>query len=638
MANVDTLILNAQIRANSFANATGELVTDLLQLVTDQPEIDNPYTLDVTQVNLPEYVAPPKDASPMPVYEPPTAQLPTAPALSEIGGIVLPPTRTAPTLDINDLFNTPAPSTEPLVFEAETPDLAIQELLDELEEIAAAAVPSAVEMPDDRGFNLDFAAVSILPDYRGTMVFDALESPVEGLRDIIVNHNEKELPLMQAYIQSKTSEFIGQYAPEFGLWMADLSTRVSEGMNGVVLPDGFEQSQYIKAQGRVEREFSAIEEGLLDSYSKSGLMAPPGALLSGVQRGRLKGAEALANQATDIYIERQKLEVSHRQFAMGMASTHVQGIRTLVLSYIDTQLKIMGHVLDHGKVLADYVGKAFEYLLAREQTKASTLNAMMNEAEYLLKASVRDVEYYTVQVAQQNAQTNHDRLAIEQAETALKINEDKLNQRRDLRDTIKQRAEIQEMKLKQLSFQADIFKTKSQAQIASFDVYSAAVKGDAEKMQGELSKLAIFDSQIKADSSLLENQVQVLKATESVNAAKLQAYQLGGDVYKLDAAAAVQKFTAYAEVKKLAQSIYGQELVNAVEAYKVGMEPKTILLNGLIKQYEVQVSALLKSAEIEVNRLKIAADANATAVDAFKGMASSALGGLNTVVSQSINE
>jgi hypothetical protein len=637
MANVDTLILNAQIRAASFANATGQLVTDLLGLVNDQPPIDNPYELDVTRVDLPGYVAPPKDASAMPVYEPPTASLPTAPALSEIGGIQLPPERAAPTLNIDDLFAFSAPATDPLTFEAENPDLGIAELLVELEDIEQAAL-LAMEAPDDNGFQLTFVEPSLLPEYTGTVYFDELSTAPEDVKEVIVGHYDKELPLMQAYIKDKTQEFIGEYAPEFGLWMADLTLKVSAGLNGTVLPDAIEQAQYVRAQGRVEQEFMAIEEGLLESYSKLGLTAPPGALLSGVQRGRLKGAEALANQSADIYMERKKTELAHLQFCMSMASTHVQNIRNLVLSYIDTQLKIMQQVLDHGKLLADYIGKSFEYLLAREQTKATLLNAMMAEADYRLKASVRDLDYYQLQVAQQNSQNDHDRVKIQQAEAAIKINETKLRQNEVLRDAVKEKAELQDMKLKQLGLQADIFKTKSQAQIASFDVYSAAIKGDSEKMQAELAKLTIYDSQIKADASQLDNQVKVLQATEAVNAAKLQAYQLGGEVYKLDAEAAIRKFTAYAEVKKLAQSIYGQELVNAVESYKAGLEPKTVMLNALIKQYEVQTATLLKSADIEVQRLGIAAKANESAVQAFQNMASSSLGSLTTMVSQSIQE
>jgi hypothetical protein len=196
---------------------------------------------------------------------------------------------------------------------------------------------------------------------------------------------------------------------------------------------------------------------------------------------------------------------------------------------------------------------------------------------------------------------------------------------------------MQELKLKGYGIRADIFKNQTAARIAGFEMYNASIRGDLGKLEGELSKVKVFEQQIEMDKMRLGAQIQQIEAIKASNQAKTQIFESGSEVYKLGIDTAVQKFTAQAEVKKLAQAIYGQELNNAIEKYKVGLELPKLMMEAVLKQYELQIQAAIETARIEISKLAISERASEAAVGAYQSMASSALGSLNTMASSAVS-
>lgn len=637
MSSVDTLITNAEARAASYANTTDFLVAELRQFVTEYSTdpIDTG-TLDLSQYYLEDYVAPAQDAVAMPVYEPPEATLPTSPVLTDIGAITMPAERTEPTLNTSGLFTQIAPSNNLPDFNEAEPDLSIDELVDEMTALATPTISDYV-FPEISSFSLGTAPTLSLPNYDAAATPDTLRDPVDYSVSLDDAYHQMA-PEMQAWVDDKAAQWIATYAPEYTPWVTDLQAKVTDGMAGQVLPDQLEAAMFTRAQGRIEREFAAAENNLLTTFSKAGFMEPPGAVVSSILNTRWQGAGRLADQSTDIYIERRKTEVQHLQFIMNLASAQIQGVRNTAVAYVQTVGQNMQLALSYASSIADKLEKVFDHLIARAGLQVQVMNAVNAQYEVKLRAALAGLEGYKVSLEAERMKTDIEVAKINAI--VAQINAEELNIRRysAIIDATSKKASIEELKLKGYEIRADIFKNQTAARIAGFEMYNASIRGDLGKLEGELSKVKVFEQQIDMDKMRLEAQIQQINATKASNEVKTQIFDSGAQVYKLGIDTAVQKFSAAADVKKLAQTIYGQELVNSIEKYKVGLELPKVMMEAVLKQYELQIQAAIESARIEISKLQIAERASESSVGAYQAMASSALGSLNTMASQAISE
>ena len=202
-------------------------------------------------------------------------------------------------------------------------------------------------------------------------------------------------------------------------------------------------------------------------------------------------------------------------------------------------------------------------------------------------------------------------------------------------EAVTRKAGLEELKLKEYGIRSEIFSNKIKAQLAGFDMYKASLSGDQSKLEGELSKIKVFESLVGVDQLNLETQLKQIQSQQMVNDSKVAVFKAGADVYKFGTDVALQKFTAQAEVKKLAQNLYGQELMNAIEEFKVGLELPKLMIDAILKQYQLRVEAVIKQASVKVSELGVNQALMSSGASAAASVASAAVGALNSVASLS---
>jgi len=644
--SVDTLIENATIRANAYSGYALDTANELRNFATyvdtnlylpGTIDADGNYVtgLDLSHVALPTYEKPVKDSVAMPVYEPPLSSFPIAPNLSDIPNITIPASRAEPTVNISGLFQQVAPSTNLPDFTEAEPDLNIDALISEMNTIAAPVIQS-FDMPSLSPLSLRDTPSITIPGYDAVAAPDQLAEPVDYAAAMDAKYQQM-LPEMQAFIDDKVSVWIAQYAPEYTEWSASLKSKVTAALTGEVLPEQFETAMFTRARGRSEQEFAKAEQDLLDGFSKRGFYEPPGALLSGLHTGRLKNAEALANQSTDIYLDKRRTEIQHLQFVMGMASSQIQSTRNVAISYAGTIGSTMQQSVAYASEVADKLGNIFEHLVSRSELTIRIMEVLNSQYEVKLKAALASLDGFKTELDVEKTKKEVELDQLRFIETRINAQAQEVNRYSALIDAVSKKSAMEELKLKGYSIRSDIFKNRTQAQMASFDAYKAAIEGDRAKMDGELSKIDMYKSLISTDQMSLDSQTKASNAIAAHNDAKIKAFESAGDVYKLDAAAALQKFTAYAEVKKLSQTIYGQELTNAIEAYRADLEVPKIMMDAIIKQYELSVNTAIEEAVLKIKKLEISENAMRSAADNFGSIAQGSIGSLNTMVSSAIS-
>ena len=637
MASVDTLVDNATSRANSYASATDFLVAELRSFIREADvSVNQPADIDISAYTLPTYDAPTETPTPTPVYEETTIPFPTAPELQGVGTITPPAARTEPTISTTGLFEHVLPSTNLPTIDETPPDFAIDDLV---AEISAVALPSIQEFdfPEIHDSALGDAPTVTLPTYEAPALPDEVRDPEDYAAQFEAKYATMSRD-MQAFVDDKVADWIDTYAPEYNSWVSQLQSKVTNDMvGGEALPDQFEAAMFTRAQGRAQREYDADMIGLLDSFKRIGTMELPGAVNSGILQARFKRADALANQATDVYIERRKSEVQHVQFVMNLASSQINSVRGVAISYAQTVGANLGLAVQYASNFAEAAGKVFDHLLARVNLRLSVLKTVDEQFKSKLAAALAVYDGYKLELEAEKSRTDVDLAKVRQIEARINAQDLQIKRYSAVVDAVGRKVSVETLKRDEYDIRAKILDSKIRSQLASFEAYKAAMSGDQSKLQGELSKLEVFNSQLRMDGQILDAQVKQVGAAQATNDAKTQNFRAQADMYRMGADVALQKFTAQAEVKKLAQSLYGQELSNAIEEFKVGLELPRLMINVILQQYQLRMQSAIETAKIELDKVRIAEQASMAAVGTYQSMASSALGSLNTMVSSAIS-
>lgn len=635
--SVATLVANAQSRADSYCEAALTTANALQNYAMNyHTGLLLPPGLNLDGVQLPTYQAPPAENSPMPVIVLPLSPLPVKPPLADISAVTIPATRIEPNLSLSNLFRQTPPSSNLPDFNEAVPDLHVDQLVAQMDAIARPVLQT-IHLPSLTPLNIGATPSLTIPGYDALPPPDTLADP-ENYAQAMTNAYDRMLPEMQHTIDDRVSGWVSQYAPEYVDWNTRLHAKVSAALNGEVLPDQFEAALITRARGRVEKDYAATEQVLLESYAKRGFYEPPGALVAGLHAGRLKNADALANQSTDIYVERRKSEVQHLQFVMGLAATNLQSVRGLAVSYAGVVANTMQQALGYATALATQLGQVFEHLIARANMSISVMTALNAQYETRLKAALAALDGFKLELEAEKLRSDVEIAQIQFIEAQINIEELQVKQYSALIDAVARKASTEELKLKGYEIRGDIFKKRTDAKLAEYEVYKAALEGDKYKMDGEMTKLTVFEDLLKIDQLKLDAQVKAITATEAHNNALVEIFKAGGEVYKMDVEAAVQRFSAEAELKKLAMSVHGTELTNALETFKGSLEIPKIMIDVMSKTYELDVKTAIDSAQLNMNKLNIAAQAMSSAATVFGNVATASVGALNTVVSQAVQE
>lgn len=645
MANIDTLISNAETRVqnanlalNSSVNTLWRIVEDIKGLIIRSGDFPS---LSINEEALPEFVKPDIDNTSDPSYEEPTTKLPEAPETKDVStnGLIdakntLP--SESPGISTEGLFNHQLPSTTIPNFDVEYPALNIDALVNELNAIARPILKE-FDFPEISELLIGDVPELNLPEYVKSETPEKLESP-QDYKAIFEERYNSALPEMQAFIDEKTDLWVSSYAPEYAEQRDALHVKIIEALNGQVLPEEYESALYNRAISRTDKEFQQAEVGISETHKKRGFFAPPGAVTSAINKLKISAVEINSNQATDIYVKRKEQEVQHLQFVLGIASQQVQSVRSLAIQSTGIYLNVIQSSISLADTVSNKVALVFEHEARRSELMIAVMDALNREFEARLKAALSELEGYKLQLEAAKQKTDIDVAqvgVIEAKYNAQRINVDLYSA---LVDSVTKKGAIEELRFNEYKTKGDIYNTEIQAQLATFEVYKAALSGDRSKLDAELSKLQVYESDIRAGQSRIDAEKAVVDATNAINDNNLKTYQTGADVYRTEVDAAIKKFTAESDVRKLAQQIYLGNLSADIDVHKITAEDKARLLDMQLKEFVTNSSTMLKQMELNLKAYSMIEDSSRATMTAYGNIAAASANSLNTMVSDAQNK
>lgn len=630
MANLDGLIDTAASRATWAVN---EAAGAIASIGANAPYINyETLPLDPDDFDA-RYQAPTPDKTAMPVYHDPSVPVPNEPTLVDLSGIDVPTLPDAPTINTAGLFEQNKPSDVIPDWTEANPVLHAEEIYNEMATLAKPILTD-VEIPGITPISIRTPPELQLPDYEQYATPEAIPAATNYATYMQAKYDEA-LPEMRAVVDDIMDSWIARFAPEYEEMRSKISQRLIATLDGEgILPDQFETAMYGRSRGRVEKEFAAAEEAILNDSQKRGFIIPPGAVSAGLNKARIGAAAANANHATDVYIERRKSEVQHLQFVLSTAANQIQSIRSLAMQAAQNGLELIARASSQADAICAKMIVLFEHERSRREFSLAIMRELNNQYEVKLKVALSGLEGYKLELQALESRSDVEAKQIEAAKAQIGAQQTLVTRYSAMIDAIAKRAVADELLIKDYSIRADVFKTNINARLAAFDAYKAAIDGDKAKLSGELAKLDIYNGQLKSIELNLEAQGKVLDADVKTNTAKLGQFNTQLDSYKIASQVALQKFTAQAEIKKLGLDVYNRNVEANLAVYEGELKKDIAWVQARIEAFRGNIESKNTYYKLQQGYTELELKKTTSIADGYSNMASAALQSLNTTVSQ----
>lgn len=538
--------------------------------------------------------------------------------------------------DMRDLFNIMSPSIEVKTFDESLPESIFPSLVSAISGLTA---PESLdkEMPTITAYNLGDTPAVDLPGYDQLYLADDRPDPGDYAAKMDSAY-QSMLPEMQSFVDGKVNEFINQYAPEYYEWTTAVQNKITSYLNGssTALPDQLESVMMTRARARAEQEFAAIDAGLINSFQRSGMMEPPGTVRSQQFTTRLKLADSLANQSSDIYIERRKSEVQNMQFVLNLASAQIQGVRGQVINYAGMLANTIQLASAYAVASADKMAQVFNHLIARSQLSISVLAELRAQYETRLKQSLSVLEKFKIEQEALKLRNDIELSQFQVIDEKIKIQELDIKQYQTLIDAVVHEAEIESMNIKYLETKSSIVKQNADIIALGASVYNAALNGDKTKMEGERERLAIAEGLLKFDEMNFDNQMKSLKAKDFYNDMLIKKYDLEFKDLEQRQDIKEKYWNIQTKIYNQVKQDYELNYKIYLDRYNKFMDQPKILIEQAKMNYQHEVNRKMEEAKLVLGKLQLAAHAREQHVNGMQNIASSAVAATNVLASQAI--
>lgn len=624
---VNEIIQNAIDGADDMVQATDNLAKFAVQAASDiavrervNPEI---HTLERERIPEVDMVDPGVFAT---TFQRPNTSL-ELPQFRDPANVTVPDLPQAPpALNTDDLFLTPRPVFDVPNLVGELPDIDTDFVFPDapLISLPDAPEPIALSLPEVRD--------PALPSFEA--VFQGVAPTAPDAADRLRVEYDQLAPVMRNVVDSAIDTLLARYNPEQTPAMAALEARIAERMGGgTAYSDEWEQALYDRARSRIHAEVRAATEEAAAAAGRRGFALPQATIASLLERVRTAASDRLATSATEVAIERHRLELGFYQFILQLSQSMRQMMLSAMLQHAANMVGVNGQAIEMARatagLLVDLHNAAIQ--LFQAQTQQYRVEADIFEAR--LRAALADLEKAKVQLDIERTKVDINRVAVDTYQSRIAAQSELVRQYVAQLDGIRTRAEVQRQKVDIFGETVRAHLGMVQAKEAEFGAYRAAIDGDSARVNAFAQQVAAYRAQVDAQTAITAAQTSANEAISQYNQAQQQRYAATVEQVRTELQASVAEFSANADayVRRLEQFKTAASLreTNArlsIEEFRATTDASTRIFEGLLRQ-------ATSNNNISVEQIRMLADSARSSAAVLGGVASTYVSSLNTMAS-----
>lgn len=449
-----------------------------------------------------------------------------------------------------------------------------------------------------------------------------------------LNQYKNSRPEIQAWVDGQLEKWMGQYAPTLKSDLATLQAKLNQDMvTGNALSPEFEASLYNRARSKIANEVNRVKHEIEKGMSKRGFALPPAALSAGLVNASQSASNNIAQQATEIAIERAKMEVQHVQFVMSLSNTIQQSLLANGMTYLSSIADTNRQCIELSKQVAVNLNDMYNNRFKLSTLTIEVFNAEINTYEVQLKSALSVVEEYKIQIEAAKLTKDIEKTDIALYQSRIDSENTKIKQYLALLDATSKKAEIEKAKIEVFGEEVKAYVAGIQGEETKFKVYNAAIQGDTAKMNAELSKLEVYEKEIEAEATKSKVSIANNEAIISQNKNKAFYNEYFIDKYKADVEAEKSKYLADIDSYKARMSAVSENNKMQQEYFQAQYSKAALSLSYEKERYEGSIKQAIENTRLNIEQMKIQAETGIQVGRVYGTMAGAALSSQNTMTS-----
>jgi len=559
----------------------------------DAPDISDPGDLDTS--------GEPGDAPAMATFNPPR----------EPSGEVYDPTGNGPII-------------RPLDAIPSAPDL--------LAEIASIEVPTITDLV------IPPAPTYVAPVFDGVHPDAAPAAPTD-LEGTMRAEYQGINPIMRDAIRASLDSYMDETFPEFRSGMAAIESRLATYLaGGTALSPEVENAIFNRALDKSENEGRKLQDEAWGKAARAGFTIPSAILLSQTRQIDQERRNLNSRAAVEIAVKQAELEQNNLQFAVTQSTTLRKVALDASFAYYSGLVQINGQALEYARSIVDAIVKAYDVAAKHAEIQARIYDSDARVYESRIKGAMATIEAYATEVKALESVANIDLARVTLYKSRIEAVQAEAVVYTAQVNAIKAQADIERTKVEIYTAQVSAYVAKVNALTARWQGYSAAVAGQAAKMNASAEEQKAWAAKAQVWESLIRGRTAALNGKISVQELKMKAFHEEVEAYK-----------ALVEGRATAASAdLGQHKVE-LDAYVAGENAREAYLRAKISSYEAALRTAMAAADIilanlreantiEVRKIEGIATVSTAAGGIFAGAAQSALSGMNSLATVTLQE
>lgn len=626
MANdVSAIISNAQSVAKEMAeNASGMLDKAISAFDTRYEIAPGEITVGFKDVNfdigsVPQYGGEHFIAPPEPGEAPATLPIPT---LDTKSAPVNKAVRPATTLPI-----TPNQLAE---FAKEAPTLAsivIPPAPDALNNInITAPTLTDITVPD--------APVVAVPEFTAQRPITDIQGPVDVTAQFRADFSDQGNALRSS-LEGSVDAYLTKLNPRFHEQMSALENRLAKYIaGGTALSTDVENAIFARAVDKTNVEFLRTRDSIFEDGAARGFTMPGGSIFSAVIQARQAAADNNARAAMEIAIKQAELEQNNLQFAVSQTMNLRQMVIGAAQQWAGNLVQLNAQALQFAHGVLQSVVDLYEIEVKLVQSKVSVYQAEAQVYEYRLKAALAIYDVYQAHIAGLKAQVDVDASKVQAFTSQMNAYGAMANAYKAIVDGVATKAEIEKLKVEAFGAEVQAYSAKVAGKTAEWQGFRAQVEGNSAAIDAYKAEVSAYGTEVQAFATQIQARSTEIQAVSAANENAARTY-----------AASVSAYTALVQGRSAAITAEINSFESTLKAYTAGMEVKDAqgrlsVANASAKgqvavaAYKTQAEVVISNAQMNYRRMSDMAGVANAGANAYAGMASSALAGMNALASK----
>lgn len=623
MADVSALIDAAQGFAADSHSQAQELVESAVETISG---LATPI-----QIVGPEFsvVEPPLDQNELPSFEPPAFEEPEKP--EPVGELLTP-----------DLAMDPAPENtleRPVFADIPRPNQLRNMNMSAPTINTSFAFPSPpaaldihIDVPTTGTYTMPDRPELMLPAFSAMKPTDDVTAPADYVEKLSAAYRE-QAPGMYAALSGQMDAMLTKINPRFNEQMAAIETRLAKFMEGgSALTAAVEDAIYERTRSKVSAETRRVRDAAYADAARRGFVLPDGVLNSSVNQARVAGMDASARAAADIAIKQAELEQQNAQFAVTTSLTLRNAVMSAAISYHSNLISINGQALDYAKSVLSAAVQVYDTLVKAYSAKLEAYRAEAGVYEVQMRGVLARVQVYQSEIEALRAMVGVDESKVAVYKARVDALESQSRVYRSQIDAVLGKASLEKLKIELFGEQVRAYSAEAQAKSAEWQGYSAAIAGEEAKQRAYGEEVRAFATEIESYRAKVQAKSAQVQMQMAYNDGIVRQYVANVDSYRAMVDAKSKIATTKLDSDRLKLYAFQAKLSGQEAQARTTLSYYQTRAHVLNQDMQLVLQAATENARLATTQIKAVADTSIAGAQVYQGLASSALSGMNTLV------